>query len=118
AFTMAAWFLVGHHPVPDFCRVQIILLMVNQRFGIRFEYARRKAFTNESSLAVTAIGIESVAGDRFPVSDHVRDNRYHGAGHLRKINKRIGNWRSDRDRLFSNRCNTHGKLAFSSVNNT
>ena len=59
-----------------------------------------------------------ITGDRFPVSDHIRDNRYHGAGHLRKINERIGNGRSDRDRLFSNLCNTHGKLAFSSVNNT
>src|ERR1700752_2231524 len=89
--------------------------MVNQRFRLRFEYARGKTFTNERSLAVTAVGIKSIAGDGFPVSHHIRGNRYDGAGHLRKINERVGDGRSDGNRFFSNFCNTHVQLAFSSA---
>jgi hypothetical protein len=68
---MAAGLLVAHQRAPDAVGIEIVAGVVEQRRGIGFPQAGHEALANEAALAVTAVGVESIADDGPALADGV-----------------------------------------------
>ena len=96
AFAMSARLLVGHHASPNFRGVEIFAARIDEAGRFGFEYPRPKPFTNQAALAISSVGIESVSHHRLAVADYVGYDRDQAQRHLREIDIRVADRRSDR----------------------
>ncbi|MCY1444315.1 hypothetical protein D9M71_607800 [compost metagenome] len=104
---MTAWLFVGHQGFPDGKRIQVVVLMIDERIWISFGDTRQEAITHQRALTIATIGVEAVADDRFAIANHIRDDSDDRAGHFRKIDVGIGDWGSDRNCFFTDVYDTH-----------
>jgi hypothetical protein len=79
---VSARLFVGHHARPDLGGIEIFGFLVDQRFWIGIEDARPESLADAATLAVTAVGVESVAEHRLAVTRNVGDDRHHRARHF------------------------------------
>jgi hypothetical protein len=82
---MAAGLFVAHHRAPDLVGVEVVTGRIKQRCGIGFEDARREPLPDQAALAVSSIGVETVADHRFAVALEVGDDGDEAGGHLAEI---------------------------------
>ena len=108
ALTVPARLLVLHHGRPNFGRIDVVARIVHQAFGIGFKDPCAEALPDQATLAVTAIGIEAVADNRFSVPHNVGDHGHEACGHLSEVDVGVAdrgrNWLRD----FTNVNDTHG----------
>jgi hypothetical protein len=62
---VAAWLLVGHEGLPDGDGIEVVVLLVDERFRIRRLDARYETLTQDAALRIAAVGGEAVADDRL-----------------------------------------------------
>jgi hypothetical protein len=88
---VSARLFVGHHTSPDLGGIEIFALLVDQRFWISIEDPRTESLADEATLAVAAIGVESVAEHRLAIACNIGDDRHHRARHFGKIDVGVRN---------------------------
>ncbi|MNH30554.1 hypothetical protein D3C79_908550 [compost metagenome] len=81
--------------------------MIDESIWVSFRDTRQEAITHQCALTIATVGVEAVADDRFTVANYIRDDSDNRAGHFRKIDVGIGDWRSDRDGFFTDVYDTH-----------
>jgi len=93
---MAARLFVRHHCRPHLIGVEIIAVLVEQRFRIGFLDAGRKPFADQAALPVAAVRIEAVADHPPAIAHRVGDHRDQACRHLAEIDIGIADGRGDR----------------------
>ena len=108
ALAVAARLLVLHQGAPDAVRIEVVARIVQQRCGVGFAETRCEAFPDESTLAVAAVGVESIADDGASVAHLVGDDGDQGQRHLREVDVRIRDGGCDGQGYFPDVNDTHG----------
>jgi hypothetical protein len=111
AFAVPAGLFVGHHRGPHAVWVEVVALRVAQRVWrgrTRVKHARDEALAHQRALAVAAVGVEAVADHRFAVAHHVGDDGHQAQRHLREVDVRVADGRTDGPRGFADLDDFHG----------
>jgi hypothetical protein len=98
-----------HHGGPDAERVEVFPGVVEQVLRIGRE-AGQQPLAHQRALAVAAIGVEAVAHHGRAITHHVGHHCDDRAGHLREVDKGVGDRRSDRDRPLSDVDDAHRQI--------
>jgi len=93
---MTARLFVRHQRRPDLVGIEVVACFVQQRFGINLQQPRRKAFTDQSALPVTAVGIEAVTDHALAVAHRIGDDRDQAGRHFGKVDIGVADRRGDR----------------------
>jgi hypothetical protein len=107
ALAVAAGFLPLQHGGEHFGRIEVLLVLVEQRLRIGRQDARNKARAHRRAAGVAAGRVEGEAADRRAVAHDVGDDRDHRGRHLGKIDAGIADVRVERNRAFADIDDTH-----------
>jgi hypothetical protein len=100
--TASPGFFIHHHRGPGAKRIDIAATFVEKTLRVCFQQPRRETLANQSTLAVTAVGVESVADHRAAVDFDVGNHSDQAGSHFAEIDIGVADRRGDRFGDFAN----------------
>jgi hypothetical protein len=107
ALGIAADLLALVHRGEDFCRIDVVAGVVEQRFRICLQDARDEALAHLIAAGVAAGRVEREADHRLAVAHHIGDHGDHRGGHLGEIEARVLQVGFERDRPLADVNDAH-----------
>jgi hypothetical protein len=99
--------LVPHERLPDAVGIEVLPVFLQEGCGGGLSQPGSEAFPDQATLAIPAVGVESIANDGAAFANHVGHHSDEGARHFGKVDVGIRDGGRDGERYLPDVCDAH-----------